>query len=77
MQCKKYVYVASEGYSLFGRASARQNFEKKFDLKNLMVTSPSGLVRSGGGGGSGDSHPGKILKFEFSGMEKSSILGRF
>ena len=42
--------MASEGYSLFGRASARQNFEEKFDLKNLMVTSPSGLVRSGGGG---------------------------
>ena len=41
--------MASEGYSLFGRASARQNFEEKFDLKNLMVTSPSGLVRSGGG----------------------------
>ena len=76
MQCKKYVYVASEGYSLFGRASARQNFEEKFDLKNLMVTSPSGLVRSGGGG-SGDSHPGKILKFEFSGMKKSCILGWF
>ena len=60
MQCKKYVYVASEGYSLFGRASARQNFEEKFDLKNLMVTSPSGLVRSGGGGGPGTLTPGKF-----------------